>query len=57
MFYEQLNIVYSRFLFRVIFAKFPADIAQRKVLLLYPIMRTGNKVSRAVQVLIEHKAS
>merc|ERR1712029_221742 len=40
---------------RVIFAKFPADIAQRKVLLLYPIMRTGNKVSRAVQVLIEHK--
>jgi len=40
---------------RVIFAKFPTDIAQRKVLLLYPIMRTGNKVCKAVKVLIEHK--
>ena len=40
---------------RVIFAKFPHDIAQRKVLLLYPIMNSGNKVCRAVQVLLEHK--
>jgi len=40
---------------RVIFAKFPSDIAQRKVLLLYPIMRTGNKVCKAVNVLIDHK--
>ena len=38
---------------RVIFAKFPSDIADRKVLLLYPIMRSGNKVCRAMQVLIE----
>ena len=28
---------------------------ERKVLLLYPIMRTGNKVCRAMQVLIDHK--
>jgi len=40
---------------RVIFAKFPHDIAQRKVLLLYSIMNSGNKVCRAVQVLLEHK--
>merc|ERR1712048_590558 len=40
---------------RVIFAKFPYDIAQRKVLLLYPIMNSGNKVCRAVKVLLEHK--
>merc|ERR1719419_448359 len=38
----------------VVFAKFPDDIASRKVLLLYPIMRTGNKVCKAVQVLKEH---
>ena len=42
---------------KVIFAKFPSDIAERKVLLLYPIMRTGNKVCRAVHVLLDHKAS
>ena len=40
---------------RVIFAKFPSDIAQRKVLLLYPIMSSGNKVCRAMQVLKDHK--
>ena len=40
---------------RVIFAKFPHDIAQRKVLLLYPIMNSGNKVSRAIKVLLEHR--
>jgi len=38
----------------VVFAKFPDDIAQRKVLLLYPIMRSGNKVCKAVQVLKDH---
>ena len=38
----------------VVFAKFPDDIATRKVLLLYPIMRSGNKVCKAVQVLKEH---
>jgi len=38
----------------VVFAKFPDDIADRKVLLLYPIMRSGNKVCKAVQVLKEH---
>eukprot|EP00096_Caligus_rogercresseyi_P001134 TRINITY_DN1177_c0_g2_i1.p1 TRINITY_DN1177_c0_g2~~TRINITY_DN1177_c0_g2_i1.p1 ORF type:complete len:213 (-),score=67.24 TRINITY_DN1177_c0_g2_i1:327-965(-) len=38
---------------RVIFAKFPSDISERKVLLLYPIMKTGNKVSRSLRVLIE----
>ena len=39
---------------RVIFAKFPSDIAERKVLLLYPIMSSGNKVCRALQVLKEN---
>ena len=40
---------------RVIFAKFPNDIEQRKVLLLYPIMSSGNKVCTAMQVLKEHR--
>ena len=35
---------------RVIFAKLPSDIHERKVLLLYPIMSSGNKVCRAMQV-------
>eukprot|EP00095_Tigriopus_kingsejongensis_P008163 maker-scaffold735_size104922-snap-gene-0.31 protein:Tk08163 transcript:maker-scaffold735_size104922-snap-gene-0.31-mRNA-1 annotation:"uracil phosphoribosyltransferase homolog" len=39
---------------RAIFAKFPSDIAKRKVLLLYPIMRTGNKVCQAMKVLRGH---
>jgi len=38
----------------VVFAKFPDDIASRKVLLLYPIMSSGNKVCKAVQVLKDH---
>ncbi len=38
----------------VIFAKLPADVANRKVLLLYPIMSSGNKVCKAIQVLKEH---
>jgi hypothetical protein len=37
---------------RVIFAKLPSDIHERKVLLLYPIMSSGNKVCRAMQVAI-----
>ncbi len=42
----------------VVFAKVPSDIADRKVLLLYPIMSSGNKVCKAMQVLIkEYKAS
>ena len=40
---------------RVIFAKFPYDVAQRKVLLLYPIMNSGNKVSRAIRVVLDHR--
>ena len=40
---------------RVIFAKFPCDIAERKVLLLYPIMHSGNKVCRAIKVVLDHK--
>ena len=40
---------------RVIFAKFPYDIAERKVLLLYPIMNSGNKVCRAIRVCLDHK--
>lgn len=39
---------------RVVFAKFPDDISSRKVLLLYPIMSSGNKVCKAVQVLKDH---
>ncbi|XP_015792927.1 uracil phosphoribosyltransferase homolog isoform X2 [Tetranychus urticae] len=39
---------------RVLYAKFPEDIAMRKVLLMYPIMSTGNTVIKAVNVLKEH---
>ena len=42
---------------RVIFAKFPSDISKRKVLLLYPIMSSGNKVCKAMQVLKDHGVS
>jgi len=38
----------------VVFAKMPDDIANRKVLLLYPIMSSGNKVCKAVQVIKDH---
>lgn len=37
---------------RVIFAKFPRDIARRKILLLYPIMSTGLAVVESVKVLL-----
>ena len=36
---------------RVLYAKFPHDIAQRKILLLYPIMSTGLAVFESVKVL------
>jgi uracil phosphoribosyltransferase len=39
---------------KVLYAKFPVDIAQRKVLLMYPIMSTGNTIIKAVSVLKEH---
>ncbi|KAM9511373.1 uracil phosphoribosyltransferase homolog isoform 1-T1 [Salvelinus alpinus] len=39
---------------KVYYAKFPPDINRRKVLLMYPILSTGNTVIEAVQVLIEH---
>ncbi|KAL1131465.1 hypothetical protein AAG570_011082 [Ranatra chinensis] len=39
---------------RVVYARFPEDIAGRKVLLMYPIMSTGNTVIQSVTVLKEH---
>ncbi|XP_017785233.1 PREDICTED: uracil phosphoribosyltransferase homolog [Nicrophorus vespilloides] len=39
---------------RVVYARFPEDIAKRQVLLMYPIMSTGNTVTQAVKVLKEH---
>lgn len=39
---------------KVYYAKFPPDIHRRKVLLMYPILSTGNTVIEAVKVLIEH---
>nr|CAG4645674.1 EOG090X09VM [Lynceus sp. MCZ IZ 141354] len=39
---------------KVVYAKFPEDIAQRKVLLMYPIMSTGNTVCKAVSVLKDY---
>lgn len=39
---------------KVVYAKFPEDISQRKVLLMYPIMSSGNTVIKAVHVLQEH---
>ncbi|GIZ01709.1 uracil phosphoribosyltransferase homolog [Caerostris extrusa] len=38
----------------VVYAKFPEDIALRKVLLMYPIMSTGNTVIKSVKVLKDH---
>lgn len=38
----------------VVYAKFPEDIAARKVLLMYPIMSTGNTVIKSVKVLKDH---
>ncbi|XP_029843341.2 uracil phosphoribosyltransferase homolog [Ixodes scapularis] len=39
---------------KVVYAKFPVDVASRKVLLMYPIMSTGNTVIKSVRVLKEH---
>lgn len=39
---------------RVLYAKFPRDIAERKILLLYPIMSTGLAVIESVKVLLSH---
>lgn len=39
---------------RVVYARFPEDIAKRQVLLMYPIMSTGNTVIQSVNVLKEH---
>ncbi|RWS14275.1 Uracil phosphoribosyltransferase-like protein [Dinothrombium tinctorium] len=39
---------------RVLYAKFPVDISERRVLLMYPIMSTGNTVVKAVKVLKDH---
>ncbi|XP_018013835.1 uracil phosphoribosyltransferase homolog [Hyalella azteca] len=40
---------------RVVYAKFPDDISQRKVLLMYPIMSSGNTVVKSMRVLKEHE--
>lgn len=39
---------------RVLYAKFPKDISERKILLLYPIMSTGLAVIESVKVLLNH---
>ncbi|KAG1662891.1 Uracil phosphoribosyltransferase [Nymphon striatum] len=39
---------------QVVYAKFPKDISSRQVLLMYPIMSTGNTVVKSVNVLKEH---
>lgn len=39
---------------RVLYAKFPRDISERKILLLYPIMSTGLAVVESVKVLLSH---
>lgn len=39
---------------RVLYTKFPPDIAVRKILLLYPIMSTGLAVIESVRVLLNH---
>ncbi|CAG5131565.1 unnamed protein product [Candidula unifasciata] len=42
---------------RVVYANLPKDIHQRKVLLMYPIMRTGNTVIKAVKTLQQHSVN
>ncbi|XP_017574299.1 uracil phosphoribosyltransferase homolog isoform X2 [Pygocentrus nattereri] len=39
---------------KVYYAKFPPDIYRRKVLLMYPILSSGNTVVEAVRVLTDH---
>jgi len=38
----------------VVYARFPEDIRRRKVILMYPIMSSGNTVIKAVNVLKDH---
>ena len=40
---------------RVVYARFPEDISNRKVVLMYPIMSSGNTTVKAVNVLKEHQ--
>lgn len=40
---------------KIVYAKLPPDIADRKVLLMYPIMSTGNTVVKACSILKDHK--
>uniref|UniRef100_H2ZDS4 Uracil phosphoribosyltransferase homolog n=1 Tax=Ciona savignyi TaxID=51511 RepID=H2ZDS4_CIOSA len=39
---------------KVFYAKLPKDIAQRNVLLMYPILSSGNTALKAIEVLEEH---
>uniref|UniRef100_A0A9J2PDN5 Uracil phosphoribosyltransferase n=2 Tax=Ascaris TaxID=6251 RepID=A0A9J2PDN5_ASCLU len=39
---------------RLLYARLMPDIAQRRVLLLYPLLSTGNTVIKAVSVLVEN---
>ena len=39
---------------KVVYARLPEDVARRQVLLMYPIMSTGNTVIQAVNVLKQH---
>nr|XP_008542372.1 PREDICTED: uracil phosphoribosyltransferase homolog [Equus przewalskii] len=48
------SIRIGKILIQIYYAKFPPDIYRRKVLLMYPILSTGNTVIEAVKVLIEH---
>ncbi|KAK3578886.1 hypothetical protein CHS0354_010252 [Potamilus streckersoni] len=40
---------------KVVYAKLPQDVDQRKVLLMYPIISSGNTVMKAVNILKDHK--
>ncbi|VDO99251.1 unnamed protein product [Soboliphyme baturini] len=40
---------------QIVYAKLISDIHKRKVLLMYPIMNTGNTVIKAVDILRDHK--
>lgn len=45
---------------RVVYARFPDDIGQRQVLLMYPIMSTGNTVQQVItlaNLIMKHKTS
>ncbi|CAE1245884.1 upp [Acanthosepion pharaonis] len=40
---------------RVLYSNFPPEFSSRKVLLMYPIMSTGNTVTKAMNVLKNHE--